>query len=186
MLVAGDLLGTSLEHRMHVKAKKSVIFLGAALFAGFAAPAAMAGELPTRKGGLWQQKTTMDQGDGPRDHTLTICIDEKMERQTAAASVKHHKDNCSKYEIKVVDGTTNVEAECVFNKRPLSSSTQMSGDFATTFNIKIENRTTLSDRGQTRIMKRTIEQAGSYLNEDCGELKPGEAMGSNGEKVLVQ
>ena len=109
---------------MHIKTKKSIIVLGAALVMGIATPAATAAELPTRKGGLWEQKTTMDQGDGPRDHTLTICIDEKMERQTAAASIKQHQDSCTKYEIKSRDGTTSVEAECVFNQRPVSSNTR--------------------------------------------------------------
>lgn len=147
---------------------------------------AKAGEIPTRKGGLWEQKTTMDQGNGPQDHTLTICIDDGMEKQTAAASLKQHKENCAKYEIKSTDGKTEVQAECVFNKRPVKSTTKMTGDFESNFNIKIESRTTLEDGGQSRILTRKINQIGKYLGDDCGELKPGEAMGSNGDKIMVQ
>ncbi len=142
--------------------------------------------LPTRKSGLWEQQTTMDQGEGPREHRLTICIDDTMEKKTAAASVDHHKQNCSKYEIEADDGATRVIADCVFNERPVSSVTQMSGDFTKTFKIEIETKTTLEDKGRSRIMTRTIEQVGKYLGDDCGDLKPGEAMGSNGDRIMVQ
>ena len=37
-----------------------------------------------------------------------------------------------------------------------------------------------------RSVKRTITQDGKYMGESCGDLKAGEAMGSDGHKILVQ
>ncbi len=149
-------------------------------------PASSAETLPTRKGGLWEQNTTMDQGEGPREHTMTLCIDESMEKLTVFASIKHHKDNCTKYEIKNSDGTTVVDSDCVLNDRPVTSTTKMTGDFQSGFQIEIETRTTLSDNGRSRVMTRHISQMGKYLGADCGDLKPGEAKGSNGDRIMVQ
>ena len=142
--------------------------------------------LPTRKSGLWQQKTTMDQGDGPQGHTLTICIEKSMEERTARASILSHQQNCSQYDISRTNGKTSVISECVFNGRKVSSTTTMSGDFQKSFNIEIVTRTTLKDRGQTRVAKRKIDQKGTFLTSDCGDLKPGEAKGENGERIMVQ
>jgi hypothetical protein len=62
----------------------------------------------------------------------------------------------------------------------------MKGDFQTAFQIKIESTTTPPAQGQSRPVKRTITQTGSYLGADCGELQPGEAVTADGTKMLVQ
>ena len=135
---------------------------------------------------MWEQKTTMDQGEGPRDHAMTMCVDDAMEKQTVFASIKQHKENCSKYVIEVSGGTTVVDSDCVLNDRPVTSTTKMTGDFQSGFQIEIETRTTLSDNGRSRVMTRHISQTGKYLGADCGDLKPGEAKGSNGDRIMVQ
>jgi hypothetical protein len=154
-----------------------------------AAPAAVAEDasaLPLRKAGRWQMKTVMDEGFGPRDQVLTMCIDADLERSTAAASDASHKQNCSKYEIKKADGATTVDAVCVFEGRNVESMTEMSGDFQTAFKVSIKSTTSGQERGQSIVVKRTITQEGTYEGASCGELKAGEAMGSDGHKIAVQ
>lgn len=143
--------------------------------------------LPTRKAGLWELKTVMDEGNGPRDQTLKICIDDRMERNTVSASVADHKANCSKYDVKAENGTTVTDAECIYNQRFVVSKTTMSGDFAKTFEIKIASTTSDPNaKEQSVVIKRTITQTGSYVGESCGDLKGGEAMGADGSKIAVQ
>lgn len=130
----------------------------------------------------------MDDGSGRRDQKLKICIDDTMERTTVASSIAEHKANCKSYEIEKAEGVTTVDAECEFNKANVRSHTVMSGDFQMAFKVRIESSTWRSgdDAGQTRIVKRTIEQTGTYAGPSCGELQPGEAAGTDGQKVLVQ
>ena len=143
--------------------------------------------LPTRKAGLWELKTVMDEGNGPRDQTLKMCIDDRMEQNTAAASLADHKANCAKYEIKSGDGATTAEGECTYNGRLVISHTEMKGDFKSAFEIKIKSSTSDPEaKEQSIVIKRDITQSGSYLGESCGDLKPGEAMGSDGHKIAVQ
>jgi hypothetical protein len=143
-------------------------------------------ELPLRKAGRWELKTVMDEGRGPREQVLTLCVDKDMERSTAAASAADHKQNCSKYEVRKSGGTTTVDAVCLFNGRNVESVTEMSGDFETAFEVTIKSTTSGEERGQSVSVKRTITQDGKYLGESCGDLKAGEAMGADGHKIMVQ
>lgn len=143
--------------------------------------------LPTRKAGLWELKTVMDEGRGPFDQTFKMCVDERMEQNTAAASAVDHKTNCTKYEVKSADGMTTAEGDCLYNGRQVVSHTEMKGDFKSAFEIKISSTTSdPTAKEQSVVIKRSITQAGNYLGDSCGDLKPGEAMGPDGNKIAVQ
>lgn len=143
-------------------------------------------QIPLRKAGKWELKTVMDEGFGPREQVLTMCIDADMERNTAQASDLSHKQNCTKYEVKREGDTTTVDALCVFKGRNVESLTEMRGDFASKFEVVIKSRTWGTEHGQSVSVERTITQNGNYLGASCGELKAGEAMGTDGHKILVQ
>jgi len=143
-------------------------------------------KLPLRKAGKWEQVTVMDEGGKKHEQTLTICIDADMERNTAAASDEEHKRSCSKYEVKKEGDAVVVEATCNMNGRDVDSRTEMRGDFQTGFSVKIDSTTSGIQNQQSVSVKRVIEQQGKYQGESCGELKAGEAMGSDGTKLMVQ
>ncbi len=146
-----------------------------------------AATLPERKAGLWELKTQMDEGNGPRDQSMKLCIDATMEKNTVMGSIADHKANCSAYEIKAAGGDTIVDSDCMYNGRKVISTTNMSGDFKSTFSIKIESATTDPERkDQNVVIKRTITQLGKFVGDSCGELKPGEAEAPDGSRVLVQ
>lgn len=144
--------------------------------------------MPARKAGVWQLKTSMDEGRGAREQSMKICIDAQMEANTVQASLIEHKKNCEKYEIKKDGGRTIVDMICSYNGRHVESRTEMDGDFTSAFKIKISSTTsdTREATQQTITVKRTILQDGTYVGENCGDLRPGEALAPDGTKVLVQ
>ncbi len=142
--------------------------------------------IPERKAGLWEMHSTMDEGLGPKDQALTMCIDADMERTTVAASGDEHTKQCSKYEIKREGDKTVVDMTCQYASRQVQSRTEMSGDFQSGFSVKIESTTSGDHNGQSVSVKRTITQTGTYLGASCGDLVGGEAKGADGSKVLVQ
>ncbi len=142
--------------------------------------------LPERKAGLWELSTTMDEGLGPKDQTLKLCIDADMERSTVTASAEEHAKQCSKYDVTRKGDSTVVDMSCQFASRRVVSRTEMSGDFQTTFLVKIESTTSGEQNQQTVSVKRTISQTGKYLGGNCGDLVGGEAMGPDGSRILVQ
>jgi hypothetical protein len=156
-----------------------------ALVAG-AAIAETVTELPLRKAGRWEMKTTWDEGNGPREQLVTMCVDGDMERNTAAASAAEHKQSCTKYAVGKTGDTFTVDATCRMNERDVTSHTEMSGDFKTTFKVKIDSTTSGVEGAQSVSVKRTIIQEGKFAGDACGDLKAGEAMGADGHKIMVQ
>lgn len=151
--------------------------------------AAVADEtLPARKAGMWDIKTSMDEGRGPREQAMKLCISAEMEANTIQASLAEHKKNCEKYDIKTDAGKTVVDMICSFNGRHVESLTEMEGDFSKSFKIRIASTTadTRESTQQTITVKRVILQDGTYLGESCGDLRGGEALAPDGTKVLVQ
>lgn len=142
--------------------------------------------LPERKAGLWELSTTMDEGLGPKDQTMKLCIDADMERSTVMASTEEHGKQCSKYDVRREAERTIVEMSCQFASRHVASRTEMSGDFKSAFEVNIESTTSGEQNQQTVSVKRTIKQKGKYLGESCGDLVGGEAMGADGSRILVQ
>jgi hypothetical protein len=143
-------------------------------------------DLPLRKAGRWEQKTTMDEGGKKHEQTLTICIDAEMERNTALASDAEHKKSCTKYDVKKEGGTVVVESRCNMNGRDVESRTEMKGDFQSAFDVTINSTTSGMQDSQSVSIKRVIEQQGKFLGESCGDLKAGEAMGTDGTRLMVQ
>ena len=140
-----------------------------------------------RKAGLWELKTSMDEGKGPMDQVLKLCLSDEMEKNTVNSSMAEHKANCASYDIKAAAAATVVEADCIFNKRKVVSTTTMSGDFKSAFEVKIDSTTSNPEaKDQSVVIKRTILQTGKFLSDSCGELKPGEAEGTDGKRILVQ
>lgn len=164
----------------------SSLALAALIVATAAVPAHAEDALPARKAGLWELKTTMDEGNGPRDQSLKICIDDVMEANTIKASIADHKANCTKYEVTTANGVTVTDSECKYSNRDVVSRTEMSGDFKTDLLVKISSTTSDATKQQSIVVKRTITQTGHYLSESCGDLKGGEAMGEDGHKIAVQ
>lgn len=162
-----------------------VLLAGAALFS-CGAVAADSVRLPERKAGLWELATTMDEGLGPRDQTMKLCIDADMERTTVESSAREHAKQCSRYDISRQGDKTVVDMACQFASRHVVSRTEMIGDFQTTFEVDIDSTTSGEQNQQTVSVKRKITQKGKYLGESCGDLVGGEAMGSDGSRALVQ
>lgn len=142
--------------------------------------------LPERKAGLWELHTVMDEGLGPKDQKMTLCIDKDMEHNTVTASHEEHARQCSKYELSRDGDKTVVDMTCQFASRAVTSRTEMTGDFKSALNVKIESTTSGDHNGQSVAVKRTITQTGKYLGESCGDLTGGEAKGPDGTKVMFQ
>lgn len=164
----------------------TLVFALAAAVACQIAPS-FASELPARQPGKWKLSTEMDEGRGPIKQTLTMCITEAMEKSTLEASASSHKSNCSRYDVKKDGDKTVVEAECAYAVDKVTSRTEMTGDFKSSFAVKIETTTVTSPPHRDPITRnRKINQTGEHLGPDCGDIKPGEAVAEDGSRVMVQ
>jgi hypothetical protein len=162
----------------------------AVVFAASAGASSLAAEdvaLPLRQAGKWRLTTQIDEGKGPVSQALTMCIDAEMEKNTAASSASEHKSQCGRYEVKRDGDKTIVEADCAYAVDHVKSRTEMSGDFRDAFLVKIDSTTvTKIPNGKTVTRHRVITQTGERVDSACGDIKPGEAVGDDGSRVMVQ
>jgi hypothetical protein len=147
-------------------------------------------DLPLRKAGLWEVRTSTDEGRGAHNQQLTMCVGEEMERNSVRASAIENRSGCSKYDVKKNADETTVDAFCIYGERQVTNHTELSGDFKTAFSVKVVSTTAgnapRAQGGQPVNVHRTIVQNGKYLGESCGELKAGEAKTADGLTVTVQ
>ena len=147
-------------------------------------------DLPLRKAGLWELQTRTDEGRGPNEQHLTMCVGEEMERQTVSASRAENRSNCEKYEVNKTAGAMTVDATCTVDMRTTTTHTELTGDFQTTFSVKVQSRTSgfgpRAQGGQPVNVERKVLQNGKYLNESCGDLQAGEARAADGRTVVVR
>lgn len=149
-----------------------------------------ASDLPLRKAGLWELRTQTDEGRGPRNQQLTMCVGEEMERKTVSASRAENRSTCEKYEVKKSAEATTVDATCTVDMRQITTHTELAGDFQTAFSVTVESRTSgfapRAQGGQPVNVERKIVQNGKYLGESCGDLQAGEARAADGRTVIVR
>lgn len=168
----------------------AIALIGAAVLVTADPRAEDAPDLPLRKAGLWELQTQTDEGRGPHQQQLTMCIGEEMERKTVSASRAEYRSNCENYEVKKTASATTVDATCTVDMRQTTTHTELAGDFQTAFSVKIESRTSgfapRAQGGQPVNVERKIVQNGKYLGESCGDLQAGEAKAADGRTVIVR
>jgi hypothetical protein len=147
-------------------------------------------DLPLRKAGLWDVRTQTDEGQGVKEQRLKLCIGEQMERDTVRVSGEQNRINCPKYVVNKSAVGTIVDASCVYDDRKVITHTELSGDFKTTFKVKVESSVAgnapKAQGGAPVDVTRTILQDGTYVGTDCGSLSAGDAQTVDGQTVTVQ
>ena len=171
-----------------------VSLLGAAVFSALSGSGLEAAEqaldLPLRKAGLWEMQTETASGKSPQKQQLTVCIGAEMERKTVLASGMENRANCEKYEVKKTPDATIVDAVCTYDRRHVTTHTELSGDFQSAFHVTVKSAVSgfapRAQGGQPVNVQTTIVQSGKYLGESCGDLQAGQAKAADGRTVIVQ
>jgi len=149
-------------------------FALASLIAIAGAAPASAGDMPGRKAGLWEMKTTLSSG-----HVVTLqqCVDAKTDdtMQAQAASAQH---DCSKHDVHKSGNTITVDSVCMMAGKPRAAHTVVTGSFDSAYDMTI---TRDADDGS----KRVINTEAKWLGPCAADQKPGDTIMPNGSKVNV-
>lgn len=94
---------------------------------------AQALELPKRKPGLWELKTTS--GDGAPAAVMQQCTDEAFEAQMQKTALEYSKSMCSKNDMKREGNTITGIAECKMGSINVTSRSTITGDFTSNYKV---------------------------------------------------
>ncbi len=139
-----------------------------------AAPASAA-ELPARKAGLWEMKTTVTSG-----HLVSMqqCVDAKTDEAMQANAAANAQRDCSKRDVQKSGNTITIDSVCTMAGKPRTAHTVITGSFDSSYNMAI----TSESEGQPT---RTVNVEAKWLGPCPADQKPGDIIMPNGVKMNV-
>jgi len=151
--------------------------LGAAMLADLIAPStARADELPSRKAGLWEVKTSF--GDNGRSLTMQQCVDAGTDQRLQMSAGPFLAQLCQSLEVKKSEGSTTIDSHCAVRGKAATAHAVVSGSFDSAYTM-----TVTSEGGGLPPSKVTIE--GKWLGPCAAGQEPGDVMMPNGSKVNI-
>jgi hypothetical protein len=149
-------------------------FVGALLLILAGAAPVFAAELPPRKAGLWEMKTTVASG---RTISMQQCVDAKTDEVMQATSAANAQRDCSKRDVQKSGNTITIDSVCTMAGKPRTAHTVITGSFDSGYTMAITS--------QTDGAPRTINIEAKWLGPCAADQKPGDTIMPNGAKMNV-
>ena len=150
-----------------------------------ATPAA-ALDLPARKAGLWEIKTTMDERKEP-PQVAQHCIDAETDKMMNSIGGEMRKEACSKQDVQKVGATYVINSVCKFGPMTSTSHGVVTGDFNSAYTVKLtskrEGGPNIPGMPADGSSNMTVEA--KWLGACAADQKPGDMIMSGGRKVNI-
>jgi hypothetical protein len=143
--------------------------------------AALALDLPKRKSGLWEIKTSMpDMPANMQQGPMKACVDEKTDDMTQQVADAEAKKNCSKSDIKRDGDRWLIHSVCKEQGITMTTDGVFTGKFDSAY--KAEMKASYQPPIQGMSSSRMVMDA-RYLGACPAGMKPGELILPTGQKI---
>jgi hypothetical protein len=147
-------------------------------------------DLPSRKPGQWEIRMVTEKPGGVPEVSTQVCIDASTDREIMEFGLRMSKKTCAKYAMKRESKGFVIDAECAFGPVKSVTRTTISGDFQSSYAMRIEGTTEGGFKGsdgkkgpQPTLMVHTARWAGAACT---GGMKPGDMTMPGGVKLNVK
>ncbi|MBL8567494.1 MAG: DUF3617 family protein [Phreatobacter sp.] len=141
-------------------------------------------ELPSRRAGQWEIKTLMEGREGGPEMVAQTCTDAATERQMMQLGMGMAGQVCQRYDIRRVGQEYHIETDCQMGPMRSVSRSVMSGDFQSSYSVRIEGAMTMP--GQSQPQATNMVQNARWVGAACtGGLVPGDIQ-TMGQKVNIR
>ena len=160
--------------------------LRAVCVAGLAsvALAAAAQDLPKRKSGLWEIKTTSlgtgKAAPGAEGASVQLCIDEKTDDAVTQQAIGMAKQNCSKQDIRRSGNQMVIDSVCKFGETTATTHSVFTGSFDSSY--RVETRSTYDPPMMGMKEGNALIEA-KWLGACKPDQRPGDMILGNGMKI---
>ena len=164
------------KSRLHGKARLHAAFAVGAVFGFLLAASASAGDAASRRPGLWEVKTSIDD----RGHAVTVqqCIDASTDQMLQSSAGPFSAPLCSAREVKTSEGGMTIDTKCTFNGKPASAHAVITGSFDAAYTM-----TVTAEGVDLPATKMTMD--GKWLGACAAGQQPGDVIMANGVKVNI-
>jgi hypothetical protein len=143
---------------------------------------AMAAELPARKPGLWEIKTSIPNApQNAQQMSIRECIDASTDKamQENAGSPNAARQ-CSQRDIQRSGDTVTIDSTCTVAGRTSKGHVIITGDFQSTYTMTVNTQPEGAPTGRTMTMVAT------WIGPCAAGQRPGDTIMSNGMKYNIQ
>ena len=140
------------------------------------AAAASAAELPARKAGLWEVKTTTADG---RSVSIQQCTDAQTDQAMQSSVGAANQRNCAKRDVQKSGDTMTIDSVCTTGGKTRTAHVVITGSFDSGYTM------TITSQGEGASAARTTSMAAKWLGPCAADQKPGDMIMANGMKMNI-
>jgi hypothetical protein len=161
-----------MEEFMRLIGVTSIMFL-------ICAVPALAAELPSRKPGLWQVKTSIGSGNAPA-RVVQQCIDATTDQMMQSSAGPFAPAACRERDVHRLDNSIAIDSTCAVGGKPATAHAVVTGSFDSAYTM-----TVASQRADIPDGKMIMTMDAKWLGPCAADQKPGDLIMSNGMKINV-
>jgi len=140
---------------------------------------ALTAELPSRKPGLWEVKTTIEGRNAPAQ-VLQQCIDASTDQMMQSNAGPYSAAACPKREAQKSDSSMTIDSTCTIGGKTATAHAVITGNFDGAYTMTV---TSQSEAVPGSAMLMTMEAR--RLGACTADQKPGDIIMSNGRTINI-
>jgi hypothetical protein len=140
---------------------------------------ALAAELPSRKPGLWQVKTSIENSNAPA-RAIQQCIDAATDQMMQSSAGPFAPAACPKRDAQTSANSITIDSTCMIGSKTATAHAVVTGSFDSAYTMTV---TSQSDDIPGGKMIMTMEA--KWLGPCTADQKPGDIVMGNGVKVNI-
>ena len=149
------------------------------LFQISAAASALAAEQLSRKPGLWEVKTTI-QNSRAASRVVRQCIDAATDELSQSIAGPFSAAVCAERKVQRSADAVTVDSSCSMGGKPAHAHAVVTGSFDSTYTMTVAAESELLPGG-----KITMTMEGKWLGACTADQRPGDIIMGNGVKVNI-
>jgi hypothetical protein len=140
---------------------------------------ALSAELPSRKPGLWQVKTSIGGSNVPAP-VIKQCIDATTDQMMQSSAGPFAPAACPERDVQRSENSITIDSTCVLDGKPATAHAAITGSFDSAYTMMVTSqRPDISDG------KMTMTIDAKWLGPCAADQKPGDVIMSNGMKINI-
>jgi Protein of unknown function (DUF3617) len=140
---------------------------------------ARAAELPNRKAGLWEVRTSFENRNGP-GVTIRQCIDASTDQMMQSSAGPLAQAACPRRDVAKSGDTITIDSTCTLAGKTATSHAAITGSFDSAYTMTVTSQTDALPGG-----KMTMTVAAKWLGPCTADQKPGDMIMGNGLKMNI-
>jgi hypothetical protein len=138
---------------------------------------ALSAEMPSRKPGLWEIKTSTAGGSTP-GQTMQQCIDAATDQMMQSRGSAQNA--CPQRDVQRSGNTITVDSTCTIRGKTATSHSVITGSFDSAYTMTVTSEGEAMPGG-----KMTLTIAAKWLGPCAADQKPGDMIMGNGMKINI-